>query len=202
MNEMMMSPADIRAVTEGYGGSTGTGSGFMWIFALLILLALLGGGFNGFGSRNGGSCATTEDLASGFNFSSLQGKANDILAGVNNNNQVLGNAICQLGYTNLQSFNSLERVISECCCEIKRAIDSVNYNLVQQAAGINANTTAGIQRVLDKLCEDKQERMAARIQQLELQQAMCGIVRYPMQTTYSTNCNPFFGGCGCGNGNI
>ena len=202
MNEMMMSPADIRAVTDGDGSNTGFGNGGMWIFALLILLALLGGGFGGFGNRNTGSCATTEDLASGFNFSSLQSKANDILASVNNNNQVLGNAICQLGYTSLQSFNSLERVISECCCEIKRAIDSVNYNLVQQAAGINANTTAGIQRVLDKLCEDKQERMAARIQQLELQQAMCGIVRYPMQTTYSTNCNPFFGGCGCGNGNI
>lgn len=202
MNEMMMSPADIRAVTDGDGSNTGFGNGGMWIFALLILLALLGGGFGGFGNRNTSNCATTEDLASGFNFSSLQSKANDILAGVNNNNQVLGNAICQLGYTNLQSFNALERQLAEFCCTTQRAIDGVNYNVSQQAACINANTTAGIQRVLDKLCEDKQERMAARIQQLELQQAMCGIVRYPMQTTYSTNCNPFFGGCGCGNGNI
>ena len=45
MNEMMMSPADIRAVTDGDGSNTGFGNGGMWIFALLILLALLGGGF-------------------------------------------------------------------------------------------------------------------------------------------------------------
>ena len=116
MNEMMMSPADIRAVTDGDGSNIGFGNGGMWIFALLILLGLLCGGFNGFGGRSTGSCATTEDLASGFNFSSLQSKANDILAGVNDNNQVLGNAICQLGYTNLQSFNSLERQLAEFCC--------------------------------------------------------------------------------------
>lgn len=83
MNEMMMSPADIRAVTDGDGSNIGFGNGGMWIFALLILLGLLGGGFGGFGNRSTGNSATTEDLASGFNFSSLQSKANDILAGVN-----------------------------------------------------------------------------------------------------------------------
>ena len=32
---------------------------------------------------------------------------------------------------------------------------------------------------------------------LELAQAMAGVVRYPMQTTYSSGANPFCG-CGCG----
>ena len=41
---------------------------------------------------------------------------------------------------------------------------------------------------------------AARIQQLELQAALCGVVRYPNATTYTAGANPFFGGCGCGCG--
>lgn len=201
MNDMM-SPADIRAVTDG-DSNGGFGNGGMWIFALLILLGLLNGGFGGIGGRNNSNCASTEDVASGFNFSALQGKTNDILAAVNNNNQVLGNAICNLGYANLQSFNALERQLADCCCTTQRAIDGVNYNVSQQAASINANTTAGIQKILDRMCEDKQQSMAARIQQLELQQAMCGVIRYPTQTTYATDCNPFFfGGGRCCNGNI
>ena len=78
----------------------------------------------------------------------------------------------------------------------------------QKEVKTNANTTAGIQRVLDKLSEqdmqrarDVQAAQQQRIAQLELQQAMCGVVRYPMQTSYVSNCNPFtwgFGNSCCG----
>ena len=100
--------SDIAAVTNdgmGFGGN----NGFLWLLAILFL----GGGGFGWGN-NRGNCATTEDLASGFNFSALQNKTNDILAAVNNNNQVLGNAICQLGYQELQNFNALERQLADC----------------------------------------------------------------------------------------
>lgn len=44
--------------------------------------------------------------------------------------------------------------------------------------------------------------MQAQINQLQLNAALCGVVRYPTATTYATTCNPFFGGysCGCANG--
>lgn len=37
--------------------------------------------------------------------------------------------------------------------------------------------------------------MQARINQLELNQAVAGVVRYPSATTYTSGANPF---CGCG----
>ena len=35
------------------------------------------------------------------------------------------------------------------------------------------------------------DKQAARIQQLELQQALCGIVRYPNAVTYNAGCSSF-----------
>lgn len=186
--------SDIAAViNDGMFG--GGNNGILWLFAIL----LLGGGGYGWGGRN--QAATTEDLASGFNFSALQNKTNDILAAVNNNNQVLGNAICQLGYQDLQNFNALERQIADCCCATQRAVDSVKFDMANYSAATNAAITAGTQKILDKMCENEKAAMAARIQSLELQQALCGVVRYPMTTTYSTACNPFFAN-GCCNGSF
>lgn len=192
---MDMTPADYAAINGNDGMFGGNG---IWFLALLFLF---GGGFGGYGACRG-QAATTEDLASGFNFSALQGKTNDILAAVNNNNQVLGNAICQLGYQNAQNFAQVERQMAECCCNIERNIDSVNYNVASQAAAINANTTAGIQKVLDAITGNRMADMQAQINQLQLNAALCGVVRYPTATTYATTCNPFFGGysCGCANG--
>ena len=187
--------SDIAAVTND-GMFGGGNNGILWLFAIL----LLGGGFGWGGQR--GNCATTEDLASGFNFSALQGKTNDILAAVNNNNQVLGNAICQLGYQGAQHTYDLSRQIADCCCTTQRGIDSVKFDMANYSATTNAAITAGTQKILDKMCENEKAAMAARIQTLELQQALCGVVRYPMTTTYATSCNPFFNGCGCANGSF
>lgn len=181
--------SDIAAVT-GDGMGFGGNNGFLWLLAILFL----GGGY-GFGNR--GQAATTEDLASGFNFSALQNKTNDILAAVNNNNQVLGNAICQLGYQDLQNFNVLERQIADCCCQTQLGVQSVKFDMANYAAAINANTTAQTQRILDKMCEDKQAAMQARISQLELQQALCGI---PKTSPYGYGIYAY-PACGCGTTN-
>lgn len=183
--------SDIAAVTND-GMFGGGNNGILWLFAIL----LLGGGGFGWGGRS--QAASTEDLASGFNFSALQNKTNDILAAVNNNNQVLGNAICQLGYQDLQNFNVLERQIADCCCATQRAVDSVKFDMANYSAATNAAITAGTQKILDKMCADQTAAMQARIQQLELQQALCGIPRtnpYGYGIYAYPSCNP------CGNGN-
>ena len=79
----------------------------------------------------------------------------------------------------------------------QRNIDSVRFDMANYNAATNANITAGIQKVLDKMCADREAAMAARIQQLELAQAMCGVVRYPTGYTYNAGPSPF---CGCNNG--
>jgi len=70
-------------------------------------------------------------------------------------------------------------------------------------AAINANTTAQTQRILDVLSQNKIDELQGKINALELQNAVAGVVRYPNGWTYNAGTNPFCGcnnscGCGCG----
>lgn len=93
----------------GYNDGCGFGGNGLWLFAIL---ALMNGGFGGWSNR--GNVATTEDLASGFNFSGVNNKLNEITAGIAGVNQNLSNAICQLGYQDAQHTYELGSKISEC----------------------------------------------------------------------------------------
>ena len=191
--------ADVRAATEG-ANDGGWGGSSAWV--LIILFAMIfGWGGNGWGGNRCGAEPVTEaGLCNSMNFNNLE------------------NAVGRLGDTQQAGFNGLQRDLCQgfaainaginnarfesqnCCCQTQRAIDGTNYNIAQSTAAVNANTTAGIQKVLDKLCENETNALRARVQQLELQSSLCGVVRYPTMTTFATNCNPFFGGFGCGCG--
>ena len=86
---------------------------------------------------------------------------------------------------------------NECCCNTLRAIDGVNYNAAMNTAAINANTTEQTQRILDAITGNRMADMQNQINQLELQNALSGVVRYPNGFMYNAGNNPF---CGCGNG--
>ena len=217
-----MGPADIAAVTNhggyGYGYDGGWGGGW---WGMLILFALLGGGGFGWGNRgwgaNWGGCdgqpVTEAGLCNAMNFNNLEnavGRLSDNQAAIARQTD---NAICQLGYQSLDHFGQLTQAVqdgfnqtqaqlAQCCCDIGRGIDSVNYNAAMNTAAINANTTAQTQRILDQLSENRMADMQNRINQLELQSQLCGVVRYPMGYTYTAGNSPFCGcnaGCGCGN---
>lgn len=193
----------VMNVGGGYGCNDGFGFGGNGLF-LFAILALMWGG-NGLFGRNGadGRCATVEDINNSANFTRLESQVQangQAIAGVNTN---LSNAICSLGYEMATKFGETDKQIAECCCGINRNIDAVRYENALNTASINANTTAGIQKVFDKLCEDKTQALQARVNQLELQQAMCGVVRYPQNFSYAvgTPFNVGFG-YGCANANI
>jgi hypothetical protein len=182
----------------GYGDGCGFGGSGIWLFAIL---ALMWGGFGGnrFGNGIDGRCATVEDLNNSANFTRLESQVQangQAIAGVNTN---LGNAICSLGYEMATKFGETDKQIAECCCGINRNIDAVRYENALNTASINANTTAGIQKVLDTLCADKIAAQQARISQLELNQALCGVVRYPTNATFAVG-TPFNVGFGYGCG--
>lgn len=171
---------------------------FMWIFALL----LLGSGNFGFGGN--GRAVTEADLCNANSFTELKNSVMNVSDQIGSMNIGLTKGLCDMGYTTLAQFNQLEKQLSDCCCTTQRAIDSVKFDMANYFAAANANTNAGIQKILDKMCEEKAAAQAARIQQLELNQALCGVVRYPTTMTYATSCNPFFGAysgynCGCNN---
>ncbi|MFR8759240.1 MAG: hypothetical protein ACLVG7_01740 [Negativibacillus sp.] len=188
--------SDIRAVTDGNDGMFG-GNG-LWFLALLFLFG--NGGF-GWGNRNGAP-VTEADLCSANSFNDLKSGVRDISGQISSMNIGLTKGLCDMGYTMFGQFASLERQLADCCCGIERNIDGVNYNVAQQAAAINANTTAQTQKILDAITGNRMADMQNQINNLQLQSALCGVVRYPTATTYATNCNPFFGGYGCGCANI
>lgn len=188
---------DLNRGYGGYGCNDGMfGGNGIWLFAIL---ALMWGG-NGVFGRNGadGRCATVEDLNNSQNFARLENQVQGIGQAISQQGTNLYNGICNLGYEMASKFGNLEREVSECCCGINRNIDGVRYENAINTASINANTTAGIQKVLDKLCENETQALRSRVSQLELERAMCGVVRYPNSVTYSAG-NPFsWNGCGCG----
>lgn len=177
-----------RNANDGFGGNMG----FFWIFALLLLA---GGGFGGFGNRYGngdfGTFATASsqnELLLGQKFDALGQKVNSI-----------GDGICSSTYELAQKIGGLGTQMAECCCNTQRGIDSVNYNGAINTASINENTTAQTQKILDAIAQNKIESLQGQINQLQLQNALCGVVRYPNASTYYAGANPFFGGCGCNN---
>lgn len=199
----------------GYGGDGfgfGGGSG-IWLFAIL---ALMWGGNGGLFGGNG-SNAIQNDINRGFDSQNLQAQTRDILGAVTSGTaQTIAastanasNAITAIKDGNaslIREFGNVETAIAdlagkqqECCCNTLRAIDGVNYNAAMNTASINANTTAQVQRILDAMTADKAAAQAARIQQLELNQALSGVVRYPASMTYNAGTSPFCAnGCGCG----
>ena len=197
----------VGGMGEGFGGNA-----FVWIFGLLILLGLFNGGFGGMG---GNGNAIQADVNRGFDNQNLQSQTRDILSAttagtaqsVAATNQVYHDIVGYVGdkYSELQrdvaglavgQANLLAKE-NECCCATLRAIDGVNYTAALNTAAINANTTAATQKILDAISGNRMADMQSRINALELQQAVAGVVRYPMASTYRSGCNPFCG-CGCG----
>lgn len=156
--------SDIAAVTDGGYGAGGMGGWWM-----IILFALIFGG-GGFGFNNRGNCATTEDLASGFNFSALQGKTNDILAAVNGVNQNLGNAVCTSTY-------ELASKIDNCCCNTQAAIQQVRYDMAVQNGDIKSLIHSEAEATRNLMQQNKIESLQQQINALNLQTALCGIPR-------------------------
>lgn len=189
-----LTASDVALLQDRNGNNFGENS-FIWIFALLILF----GGGNGFGFGNKGGAVTEAGLCNANSFNELKGSVRGLSDQIDNMNVGLTKGLCDLGYTTLTQFNQLERELADCCCQTQRNIDSVRFDMANYHADTNAVVTAQTQKILDAISGNRMADMQSRINQLELQSQLCGVVRYPTAMTYATNCNPFCGGgCGCG----
>lgn len=178
----------------GANDGMGMGAG-AWIFGLIVLLALFNGGFGG---NNGNSNAIQNDINRGFDSQNLQAQTRDILGAVttgtaqtiaastaNASNAI--NAIKDGNASIIREFGNVETALTalagkqqECCCSTLRAIDAATYASSQ-------NT----QKILDALSANRIAEMQSRINALELQAAVAGVVRYPNSYVYSAGTNPF-----------
>lgn len=205
------------------GSDTFGGMG-IWGF-LIIALFLFGGMGGGFGWGNNGfanaigyeNLATSNEMQRGFDNQNNVANQREILAAVNSGtaqavastNQVYHDIVGYVG----DKYSELTRDVAalavgqgnlmakeqECCCNTLRAIDGVNYTSALNTASINATTTAQTQKILDALAESKIDSLQSKVNELQLANAMSGVVRYPQAWTYNAGMSPFCGcGCGCG----
>ena len=215
--ENSLSAADV-ALLNGQNGFGGSGMGFMWIFALLVLA---GGGFGGWGNNGFANAigyenlATSSEVQRGFDNQNVQAQTRDILTAVNSGTAQAVAATNQTFHDNLAAMQSLynetARDISnlalgqanlaanqaQCCCETKQMIMQNNYDGALRDAATNANFTAQIQSVKDMISQNTIEALQNRVNQLELQNATANVVRYPNSWTYNAGMSPFCG-CNCG----
>lgn len=188
----------------------GCGMGF-WGFLILAMFLFGGSGFGGFGN-NGNSNALQADVNRGFDNQNLQAQTRDILGAVtsgtaqtiaastaNATNAI--NAIKDGNANIIREFGNVETALTalsgkqqECCCEIKQQIMQSEYNSAMRDASTNANITAQIQSVKDMLSQNKIEALQSQVNNLQLQNALAGVVRYPNGMTYTAGTSPF---CNC-----
>ena len=207
MDNGTLSAADMAAVT---GRDSNWGEG-LWLFAIL---ALMGGGGFGWGNNRGyEQYATRDQVQNGFDTQNLQSQTRDILAAVTNGtaqsvaatNQMYHDVVGYVGdkYMELQrdvgglaigQANLLAHQ-NECNSAIAQQLAEMKYDAAMRDAATNANIVAQAQRMLDVYAENKMEAMQNRINQLELQNQLAGVVRYPNGWTYNAGNSPFCGGC-------
>lgn len=219
----VMSPADIAALTGG--SNSGFGGSSMWIFAILILFLFSGNGF-GFNRGYEPQYATQQDVQYTSQFGQLLDGNRDIINNITSGTAQSVAATNQAKYENInvikdsqmalagQIFGLKENIQNimnnqnDCCCSTKMLISEtgagLNANIAQNryeaamnTASINANTTAQTQKILDAIMGNRMADMQNQINSLQLQTAMCGVVRYPNATTYTAGTSPFCGSCGC-----
>lgn len=185
---------------DGFGGG-----GFIWAFLIFALL-MGNGGF--FGGNQNQTNALSADMQRGFDSQNTVANQREILSATND---VYHDVVATLGdkYTELArdiaGVNAgVSQAIANQCqlngdlkLQIAEGFGQSRYDNAMNTAAINATTTMQTQKILDVLAQNKIESLQSKVNQLELQSAMTGVVRYPLATTYSAGGSPFCN-CGCG----
>ena len=167
----------------------------MWIIVLFLIM-FAGGGM--WGNRGCNSdVATKDDVANAVYQQTSDGMLRQLTYGLADSTFALNNAIGAVGTQALENKYDIGSKIDNCCCTTQRAIDGVNYNTAIAVAGINQNIDAKFAALEKAQLEQRIADQNSQIQQLRLEQQMCGVVRYPNGFVYNAGQSPFCG-CGCG----
>lgn len=207
--------SDLAAVSkdnDGWGGSGGA-----WWIIILFLFVFMGGGWGGF-NRQGefgqyATAASQQQILFGQQF----GQLNDRITNV-------GNGLCTLGYemqgnigqlgkevalaqagtntTIMQTGNSIQGQIAQCCCDNRLATANLSAQMDRQTCDITTAIHAEGEANRALMQANELQALRDKVASLEMDNRMCGVVRYPNGLTYSAGSSPF---CGCNsgcNGNI
>ena len=184
--------SDIAAATGG--NSMFGGGGGIW-FVIIILLFLMGGGNWGRGDYGQyATAASQQEILFGQQFQNLDNKMDRLGNGIADATFALNNAVTTEG-------RAMQQQLSNCCCENLRNTDSMRFDMANYNAGILAAIGADGEKTRSMIQQNKIEALERKLSSLELNQALCGVVRYPNGFTYNAGTSPFCG-CNCGAANI
>ena len=188
------SRADIRAATgadeNGWGGG-----GAWWIIILFLFMFGMGGGW-GWGNR-GNDALTRAEMQQGFDTQEITRKLDGLSYGMCDGFYAQNTTMLN-GFSGVTSaVRDAQFAAQQCCCETNRNIDSVRYDAQKNTCDITTAIHAEGEATRALIQKNEMQNLRDRLQQMELREAMCGVVRYPMATTYTSGGNPF---CGCNNG--
>lgn len=193
---MPVSPMNYGGNGFGFGGD-----GAWW----LIVLLLIGWGGNGFGNGfGGGGQSVQNDVQRGFDQSAVMNGITGINSAITNlgtainagfaNAETADNArqmanmqqafASQTAMTS--GINTLASQLASCCCENRLATANLNStilaeNCADRAAVSDAlrdvitNQNAGVQRILDMMCQDKIDAKNEKIAELQNQITMANL---------------------------
>ncbi len=192
-NGNLVMPVAPMAYGNGNNGFLG-GDGAWW----LIVLLLIGWGGNGFGNFGGNAGVpymmnTQNDVQRGFDQSAIINGITGVNASINGLNSTINAAFANAEtadnarqMANMQQAFNLSTQFANCCCENRLATANLTStilaeNCADRAAVSDAlrdiivNQNAGVQRILDMMCQDKIDAKNEKIADLERQLTMANL---------------------------
>jgi hypothetical protein len=197
-----------NTITNGFASAQNTMTqGFAGLNTALVT--------QGYETRN----AVTQDTIGNMqNTNLLQGAIKDCCCQTQQN-------LADVKYTIGNTGNAIQNQIQSCCCDVERQIErgfaDTNYNLATQNCATLQAIDKGIDRVIDRLTQDKLEQLRDENASLKLTASQVAqnaylvdklnpnpcpqpayIVQPPQAVAFATGCNgvaTFANGCGCGN---
>lgn len=157
--------SDIAAAT-GNGNNNGFGDGNGWWVILIILL--FGYGRNGFGGYGNGSGADANYVLTS-DFAQLSKQISDTYNMTDRKFDGLSNGICNLGYTQAQLINGIDKSIlttsnqtnanisnlgynlQNCCCELKSQLADNKYEMAKGFCATNNTIAMSSRDIVDQI---------------------------------------------------
>ena len=174
-----MSAADIAAVTGKDGN--GWGCDGAWWLIVLFLFAFSGGwGGNGYGN------GTSAEVQRGFDQSAVMSALNNLNTNLNGSQMTLFQTLNDNHNSLTSQLVQMLMAQQNCCCENRLGLANLNSTILAENCAdraavsdgvrdILANQNAGIQRILDQMCNDKIDAKNERIADLERQLTMANL---------------------------
>ena len=171
MDSYTMTPADMRAVTDGArDDGFGMGGGWMWIIVLFLFLFGFGGG-GAWGNRGQG--LTQMEMQQGFDTQEIVRKLDGINYG-----------LCDGFYAqNTTMLNGLAGVTTavrdaqfaqqQCCCETNRNIGAVRYEAQKNVCDITTAIHAEGEATRALIQQNEMQALRDKVSELQLAQSQC-----------------------------